>query len=100
MDGVHLRSTSRFVEKEKKRKKLFLFLLVSPFATMLLTDFEVDSPNVTRTADAIEASYDYETTRIEMPSGGGGAGGASKPVIRPTKQRFTFRTKTKVPKLG
>ena len=62
---------------------------------MLLTDFEVDSPKVTRTEDALEASYDYETTRIEMPSGGGG-----KPVIRPTKQRFTFRTKTKVPKLG
>ena len=61
---------------------------------MLLSDFEVDSPNVTRTDDAIEASYEYETTSIEMPSGGG------KPVIRPTKQRYTFRTKTKVPKLG
>jgi len=64
---------------------------------MLLTDFEVDSPNVTRTDEAIEATYDYETTRIEMPSRGGGGG---KPVIRPTKQRYTFRTKTKVPKLG
>lgn len=64
---------------------------------MLLTDFVVESPNVTRTDDAIEASYDYETTSIEMPSGGAAGG---KPVIRPTKQRFTFRTKTAVPKLG
>jgi hypothetical protein len=62
---------------------------------MILKDFVVESPNVTRSEDAIEATYDYESTSIEMPSSS-----ASKPVIRPTKQRYTFRTSTKVPKLG
>lgn len=96
---------SRTTKKEREALPLhsFLFLFIPEgrsffflhLAAMLLTDFEVDSPNVTRTDDVIEAMYDHETTRIEMPSGGEG-----KPVIRPTKQLYTFRTKTKVPKLG
>uniref|UniRef100_A0A7S1XQB4 inositol-3-phosphate synthase n=1 Tax=Phaeomonas parva TaxID=124430 RepID=A0A7S1XQB4_9STRA len=51
-------------------------------------DFRVESGNVTYTEDEIISQYDYETTEVD--------GG----VVRPRRQRYTFRTERHVPKTG
>lgn len=60
---------------------------------MLINDFQVDSPNVTYTADAITSRYEYSTTKLNQ-----GADGKWK--VQPCTQTFEFRTSRKVPKLG
>lgn len=52
----------------------------------------VDSPDVIFGPEAIEARYEYRTTRISRE------GGVLR--VRPTATRFTFRTARQVPRLG
>ena len=53
---------------------------------------KVVSPLVSYTDDAIEAKYSYETTSVTVEDG--------TLIATPVKTGFTFRTKTKVPKVG
>ncbi|KAM5238270.1 inositol-3-phosphate synthase 1 [Ctenodactylus gundi] len=55
-------------------------------------EFVVESPAVIYTPDAIEAQYEYRTTRVSRE------GGVLK--VHPTATRFTFRTARQVPRLG
>lgn len=59
---------------------------------MLLKDFVVDSPAVTRTAGATEATYVYESVDVDVS--------ATPPVVRPKATTYTLRTDTNVPKMG
>uniref|UniRef100_A0ABK0L3F4 Inositol-3-phosphate synthase 1 n=1 Tax=Rattus norvegicus TaxID=10116 RepID=A0ABK0L3F4_RAT len=52
----------------------------------------VDSPDVIFGPEAIEARYEYRTTRVSRE------GGVLR--VRPTATRFTFRTARQVPRLG
>ncbi|KAK7805172.1 hypothetical protein U0070_004298 [Myodes glareolus] len=52
----------------------------------------VDSPDVVYSAEAIEAHYEYRTTRVSRE------GGVLR--VQPTATRFTFRTTRQVPRLG
>lgn len=54
--------------------------------------FEVDSPDVVYGPDAIEAQYEYRTTRVSRD------GGVLK--VRPVSARLWIRTERKVPRLG
>lgn len=55
--------------------------------------FEVKAPNVKYTDDEITSEYVYHTTRV-----GKNANGSF--VVEPLAQKYTFRTKRRVPKLG
>ncbi|ELW67149.1 Inositol-3-phosphate synthase 1 [Tupaia chinensis] len=55
-------------------------------------EFVVESPDVVYRPEAIEAQYEYRTTRVSRE------GGVLK--VQPTSTRFTFRTARQVPKLG
>ncbi|XP_004688230.2 PREDICTED: inositol-3-phosphate synthase 1 isoform X1 [Condylura cristata] len=55
-------------------------------------DFSVESPDVVYSPEAIEAQYEYRTTRVSRE------GGVLK--VHPTSTRFTFRTARQVPRLG
>ncbi|XP_053438307.1 inositol-3-phosphate synthase 1 isoform X1 [Nycticebus coucang] len=54
--------------------------------------FLVESPDVVYSPEAIEAKYEYRTTRVSRE------GGVLK--VHPTSTRFTFRTARQVPRLG
>uniref|UniRef100_A0A8I5YMT2 Inositol-3-phosphate synthase 1 n=1 Tax=Pongo abelii TaxID=9601 RepID=A0A8I5YMT2_PONAB len=54
--------------------------------------FFVESPDVVYGPEAIEAQYEYRTTRVSRE------GGVLK--VHPTSTRFTFRTARQVPRLG
>ncbi|XP_040846747.1 inositol-3-phosphate synthase 1 isoform X1 [Ochotona curzoniae] len=55
-------------------------------------EFMVESPDVVYGPEAIEAQYEYRTTRVSRE------GGTLK--VQPTSTRFTFRTARQVPRLG
>lgn len=59
---------------------------------MLLTDFVVDSPALTRLPGATEAAYVYESVDVDVS--------ATPPVVRPKTTTYTLRTDTNVPKMG
>jgi hypothetical protein len=54
---------------------------------------QVNSPNVEYGTDFVEATYKYESTRIDKDANGG-------VTITPETTKYQFRTSTKVPKLG
>jgi myo-inositol-1-phosphate synthase len=60
---------------------------------MLLDSFTVDSPNVKVTDEAIETTYQYESTEVQQTADG-------KWVVRPTTTRYDFSVDKRVPKLG
>lgn len=59
---------------------------------MLTTEFSVNSPNVTYSEKYITADYVYKNTSASIQD--------KKVVITPKETKFTFRTETKVPRLG
>ena len=61
---------------------------------MLTHDFTVEGPNVQRDGDALTARFTYESTRLERDPASGGF------TVTPTAEGYTFRTDTRVPKLG
>jgi myo-inositol-1-phosphate synthase len=60
---------------------------------MLIDSFKVTSPNVTYGEKEIISHYDYDST--ELTPGQDGTW-----TVRPTTERYSFRTNTQVPKLG
>jgi hypothetical protein len=60
---------------------------------MLLPTITVDSPAVTRTAEAIESTYEYLSTEI-IPAEDGSFS------VKPTKTAYSFKTDAKVPRVG
>jgi myo-inositol-1-phosphate synthase len=60
---------------------------------MLVENFKVDSPNVTYDTDSVTAKYDYHTTELTP-------GANDTWSVKPVVKEYTFKTKTKVPKLG
>lgn len=60
---------------------------------MLVTDFQVDSPNVEYSEEYITSRYDYQTTKLSQGPGG-------KWTVKPVTQTYEFRTQRRVPKLG
>ncbi|XP_003817819.4 inositol-3-phosphate synthase 1 isoform X1 [Pan paniscus] len=63
-----------------------------PAAMEAAAQFFVESPDVVYGPEAIEAQYEYRTTRVSRE------GGVLK--VHPTSTRFTFRTARQVPRLG
>ena len=59
---------------------------------MLVEKFRVNSPNVHYGEEEITTSYRYESTDLEQTRAGW--------VATPTSTNYTFRTGTKLPKLG
>jgi len=60
---------------------------------MTLTEnIVVQSPFVKYTPEAIISEYDYQTVRARTENG--------KAILTPTSTKYTFKTETKVPKLG
>ena len=59
---------------------------------MLVERFRVNSPNVQYGEDSITTSYSYDSTDLEQTQSGW--------VATPTSTEYTFRTGTKLPKLG
>lgn len=60
---------------------------------MLLDKFKVDSPNVVYEADSVTAKYEYHTTELTP-------GANDTWSVKPVTKEYTFKTTTKVPKLG
>ena len=60
---------------------------------MLIEKFKVNSPNVQYENDAINATYQYESTDLLHGDDG-------KWTITPTSTEYHFKTSTKVPKVG
>ncbi|KAL4426816.1 hypothetical protein ABPG77_006602 [Micractinium sp. CCAP 211/92] len=60
---------------------------------MLAESFRVDSPNVQYGEDAITSSYTYQHTSVERTDAG-------QWVVKPQSTEYTFKTDTRVPKLG
>ncbi len=60
---------------------------------MLVTDFQVESPNVRYEDDKITSTYQYAHTEVERTEEG-------KWVVKPATSTYEFLTDTKVPKLG
>jgi len=63
------------------------------YQPMHCDEFEVESPNVTYSAETIESTYAYQTTTCTKNAAG-------KLVARPKEVEYQFRTQRKVPKLG
>eukprot|EP01114_Cavostelium_apophysatum_P007137 TRINITY_DN188_c0_g1_i1.p1 TRINITY_DN188_c0_g1~~TRINITY_DN188_c0_g1_i1.p1 ORF type:complete len:522 (-),score=201.13 TRINITY_DN188_c0_g1_i1:75-1640(-) len=60
---------------------------------MVLVDtFQVQSPNVNYTEEAIVSDYDYTTTECKIVDG--------KATVRPKHTQYQFKTERNVPKLG
>ena len=59
---------------------------------MLIESFKVASDAVEYHEDHISAQYSYDTTGVSQQDG--------KWTVRPRKVQYTFRTSTRVPKLG
>ncbi len=60
---------------------------------MLIQDFQVESPAVQYTSEAITSTYDYQSTKLERGADG-------RWVVRPTTTTYQFKTDRRVPKLG
>lgn len=60
---------------------------------MLVENFKVESPNVQYAEDSITANYTYSSTEVERTEEG-------KWVVKPQTTEYTFKTDTRVPKLG
>ena len=60
---------------------------------MLAESFRVDSPTVQYGEDAITSSYTYQHTAVERTDAG-------QWVVKPQSTEYTFKTDTRVPKLG
>jgi myo-inositol-1-phosphate synthase len=60
---------------------------------MLIENFQVQSPNVVYTEEAITSTYEYQTTQLQRAEDG-------KFLIKPTAIKYQFKTDRKVPKLG
>jgi myo-inositol-1-phosphate synthase len=61
---------------------------------MLIENFQVQSPNVQYTEDAIQSQFDYTTTDLKRAADGKGW------IVEPKSVKFEFKTARKVPKLG
>lgn len=59
-------------------------------------EVRVNSPNVTYNDDEILAKYIYETTTTEIKE----QNGKKVYIATPIKREYTFKTKTKIPKVG
>ena len=59
---------------------------------MLVERFRVNSPHVQYSDDNITSSYRYDSTDLEQTKSGW--------VATPTSTQYTFKTSTKLPKLG
>ena len=60
---------------------------------MLAETFEVASPNVAYTEEAITSTYQYASTNLTRTADG-------KWVVAPTNTTYEFKVDRKVPKLG
>lgn len=60
---------------------------------MLVENFRVDSPDVQYGPDHITSAYNYANTEVTRTTDG-------KWSVKPTQTKYTFKTATKVPKLG
>lgn len=60
---------------------------------MLVENFRVDSPDVQYSSDHITSEYKYANTEVTRTQEG-------KWSVKPTQTKYTFKTTTKVPKLG
>lgn len=60
---------------------------------MLAETFEVQSPNVVYSEEAITSTYEYASTKLERTADG-------KWVVQPTTSTYEFRVDRRVPKLG
>jgi len=58
----------------------------------LPTSFRVNSPNVQYTEEHIISNYEYKNTKTKFENG--------ELVVEPVETNYTFKTETKVPKLG
>eukprot|EP00243_Klebsormidium_subtile_P002980 TRINITY_DN16104_c0_g1_i1.p1 TRINITY_DN16104_c0_g1~~TRINITY_DN16104_c0_g1_i1.p1 ORF type:complete len:511 (-),score=204.43 TRINITY_DN16104_c0_g1_i1:554-2086(-) len=63
---------------------------------MLVESFKVESPNVKYEEDAITSKYQYQSTELSHAV----KDGKSEWTVKPTATEYTFKTSTKVPKLG
>lgn len=61
---------------------------------VFVTNFHVNSDNVRRTDRQIEADFDYASTQVAVDPQTGAA------TVTPIRNKYTFRTKTNVPRLG
>jgi len=59
---------------------------------MLVDSFQVNSPNVVYTDEAITSKYEYNTTKLERAGNG--------MTVTPVQTQYEFRVERKVPKLG
>lgn len=59
---------------------------------MLVEKFRVNSPNVRYSDEDVTTSYNYESTDLEQTQSGW--------VATPTSTEYTFKTQTRLPKLG
>lgn len=60
---------------------------------MLVESFKVESPNVQYGADSVTSTYTYQHTEVERTPEG-------QWVVKPQATEYTFKTDTRVPKLG
>jgi myo-inositol-1-phosphate synthase len=60
---------------------------------MLVEQFKVESPNVQYADDSITSTYTYTHTEVERTDEG-------KWKVAPKATEYTFKTDTRVPKLG
>lgn len=60
---------------------------------MLVEQFKVESPNVQYEEDSITSTYSYQHTEVERTEDG-------KWKVAPRTTEYTFKTDTRVPKLG
>ncbi|CAN6484750.1 unnamed protein product [Victoria cruziana] len=63
---------------------------------MFIESFRVESPNVRYTEEAIESTYNYETTELVHEN----RSGKYEWVVKPKCVKYEFKTSTRVPKLG
>ena len=59
---------------------------------MLVEKFRVNSPNVHYGDEDVTTSYRYESTDLEQTQSGW--------VVSPTTTEYTFKTQTRLPKVG
>jgi hypothetical protein len=69
------------------------FVIEPQTAAMLVEQFKVESPNVQYGDDSITSTYTYTHTEVERTDEG-------KWKVAPKATEYTFKTDTRVPKLG
>lgn len=67
-----------------------------PVVIMFIESFQVESPNVEYSEDAIHSVYDYQTTELLHEKRDGKYGW----IVRPKVVKYELQTSRKVPKLG